>query len=440
MPPKYPKVLTVTRTVWDDASGTSSTDSNLFGNYDPSALSRIYIETKTPSTKHCYDFFQISEYALIRRIWNKRIKTGKAIHLLNGDPDLQPTEFETKEQQIMSHVRSNRSMVYTFAREILWLFNGWKSRELKNYLRKNNPDVLFIYGSPLILMNRLQYFVLKHVNKPAAFYFMDDIYTYESVKGSGILNNIYRFFLRKAVKRVVNHCQEFFVVSPKMKKEYDAIFNINSKILTKGINFSTLEFKPKAPNRPLKIVYLGQVIYGRVYSLMAMANTLKKVNEHGVKAELFIYTGNFLSKEMLDQLEHSTSHIMPLVPYEQVQQIMADADVVVFAESLNEKYKNVARLSFSTKITDYLSSGKCIFAIGPHDSAPIEYLKDDDVAVVASDKEEIGKKLTDLILNPEIINEYAKKSFQLGKQNHSLIEMNNRLYNTFSELAVKNSK
>lgn len=436
MTPKYPKVLTVTRTVWDDTSGTSSTDSNLFGNYSPEALSRIYIETKTPRTKYCYDFFQISEFALIKRIWNKKIKTGKEINLLKENPDAQSGKFEKEEQKIMSHVRSNRSMAYTFAREILWLFNGWKSRELKHYIDNNNPDVVFIYGSPLILMNRLQNFVLKRVKKPAAYYFMDDVYTYQSVKGGGISKYIYKFFLRWSVRRVIKQCQEFFVVSPKMKREYDAIFNFNSKILTKGIDFTALEFKPNAINKPLKIVYLGQIIYGRVYSLVAMAQTLKKFNEDDIKAELYIYTGNFISDEMRDQLEHSSSHIMPLVPYEQVQQIMAEVDVVVFAESLNEKHKNVARLSFSTKITDYLSAGKCIFAIGPHDSAPIEYLRDSEVAVVAISREEIQKKLSDLILNPEMINTYAKKSFQLGKQNHDLVEMNSRLYNTFSELAL----
>ena len=40
-----PKVLIVSRGVWDDA-GTSSTLSNIFQNYDSTKLSQIYIETK----------------------------------------------------------------------------------------------------------------------------------------------------------------------------------------------------------------------------------------------------------------------------------------------------------------------------------------------------------------------------------------------------------
>lgn len=432
----YPNVLIVTRNVWDDKAGTSSTDTNLFGNYNPNALSQIYIESKKPQTKHCYNFFQISEYALIKRIWNKNVITGNFINLLNNNSVKASAEFENKEQMIMNHVRSNRSLFYSFAREILWLFNGWKSHEFKNYLDNNKVDVVFIYGSPLILMNRLQFYVLSRLKKPTAYYFMDDIYTYKSVKGSGTLNYVYKFFLRMSVRRVISQCQDFFVVSPKMKKEYDEIFNINSKILTKGIDFNDIKYQPKPLNTPLKIVYLGQIIYGRSLTLISMANALKQINKNSIKAQIHIYTGNYISKEIHNKLAiENTSFIMPLVPYEKVSGIMTDADIVVFAESLDEKYKNIARLSFSTKITDYLSSGKCIIAIGGVDVAPIEYLIENDAAIVITSEMEIEEKLRYIIENPWLINNYSEKSFICGKKNHSLKNMNELLYQTLCELS-----
>lgn len=435
MKEKFPKVLLVTRNVWDDSAGTSSTDSNLFGNYNPEALSQIYIETRIPKTKYCFNFFQISEYSLIKRLFNKNIVTGRYINISNDTPVKQAMLLEKKEQKIMSFVRSNRSIVYTFAREILWLFNGWKSKELEQFIRVDKPDILFIYGSPLILMNRLQNYILKNTKRPAAYYFMDDVYTYKSIKGAGFAQYIYKYFLRIAVKRVVKQCQTFFVVSPKMKVEYDSIFNINSQILTKGIDYSTLTFKSKPLNNPLRIVYMGQIIYGRVYSLVTMANTLHKINENGVKAQLTIYTGNAISNQLKDNLVfHNTSQIMPLVPYDEIQQIMAQSDIVVFVESMNEKYKNIARLSFSTKLTDYFSAGKCIFAIGGSDIAPIEYLKEKDAAIVATSVSEIEEKLSHLINNQNIIKEYAMKSFHCGKQYHDLSKMNNLLYQNLASL------
>ena len=59
--------------------------------------------------------------------------------------------------------------------------------------------------------------------------------------------------------------------------------------------------------------------------------------------------------------------------YQEIQRILQYADVVVFAEALEGKEANIAKLSFSTKITDYISNGKCVLAIGKRYIAPIDY-------------------------------------------------------------------
>ncbi len=440
MSKNFPKVLILSRYTWDDNAGTSSTLSNIFGNYDPTNLGHIYIESKTPKTKICNSFFQISEYSLIRKIFNANTKTGREINLVESNKEnISISNNEKNETKLMSHARRNRLWIYAIAREILWLFNGWKSKELINYINDSNFDAIFVNGSSLIFMNKFQYYIIKKSNKPAVFYFMDDIYTYKSLKGKGLFSYIYRFFLRSAINDVVRCCSEFFVVSPKMKKEYDSIFNFNSKILTKGIDSANSLGKKKI-NKPIKFVYLGQIIYGRVYSLITIAKILKKVNEKETKAQLYIYTSNFISKDLREKLEiQNTSFLMKPVPFEQVQSVIKDADVVVFVESLSKKYKSVARLSFSTKLTDYFSSGKCIFAIGAPDVAPIEYLKDNDAAIIACSEAEIEPKIKSLIANEQLIDEFASKAIFLGRENHDIFKMNNILYNTICGVVKKST-
>jgi hypothetical protein len=79
----------------------------------------------------------------------------------------------------------------------------------------------------------------------------------------------------------------------------------------------------------------------------------------------------------------------------------------------------VARLSFSTKITDYLSSGKCIFAVGNSDLAPIEYLKDNGAALVACSQAEVEEKLRLLLSDNAILQKYANGAVDCGRKNHS---------------------
>ena len=108
----------------------------------------------------------------------------------------------------------------------------------------------------------------------------------------------------------------------------------------------------------------------------------------------------------------------------EVQAVQKQADVLVFVESLERRYRNAARLSFSTKITDYLKSGKCIFAIGGSDIAPIDYFKRYDSAVVATCYDEIKGVLEKISVNPDIVKEYSKKAYNCGVQNHTKAKQN----------------
>ena len=109
------------------------------------------------------------------------------------------------------------------------------------------------------------------------------------------------------------------------------------------------------------------------------------------------------------------------------------ADILVFVESLEKEFRYTARLSFSTKITDYLKSGKCIFAVGDKDIAPIDYFNRYDSAVTATSYDEIGLKLKELINNKEKITEYSKKAYDCGKEHHSLELMNKTLIDTIND-------
>ena len=427
-----PKILLVSRGVWDD-NGTSSTLTNIFENYDRSKLSQIYIETKRPNTNHCSSFFQISEFSLIKKMYKWNLRTGHRVNSMY----IQDEEAARKEAETMSYVRGHRSFIYTLLRELLWHLNGWKTKELKEFVKEENPDLIWLTGSPLILMNRLSQFVVKVAKKPYCIYEMDDVYSYKNC-GYNPLKYIYRFFLRKRVKSLIKGASQVFVISPKMKREFDDIFGIKSCVLTKGIVFSERHFVPYIPKDPVKMVYMGQLIYDRISSIAILAKALKDINAKNNRLLLNIYTGTQISESIKDTITRDGSVCFcASVPYSQVDGIINQSDVVLFAESLNPKFKNIARLSFSTKLTDYFAGGKCLFAIGPDDIAPIEYLKEKDAAIVVSNYDELVDKL-EYLLSPNVISEYEEKSYQCGEQNHNKSAIDEMLFSKFIEITTKN--
>ena len=50
--------------------------------------------------------------------------------------------------------------------------------------------------------------------------------------------------------------------------------------------------------------------------------------------------------------------------------------MLVHVESFDNKSRQLTKLSISTKIPEYLATGKPIIAIGPREVASLEYLKD----------------------------------------------------------------
>ena len=429
MEQQYPRVLIVSRGVWNDNS-TSNTLTNIFSNYPAEQLSQIYIETKKPNTKHCKSFFQISEYALIKKIFKWKTKTGQIVdaHYVEDQ------DVAEKEASTMDYVREHRRYIYTILREFLWLLNGWKSKELKQFIIDENPDVIWLSGSPLILMNRLGRFVAKTAGKPYCVYEMDDVYSYKRAAWNPV-KFLYRFSLRKHVRRLVKNASQLFVISPKMKKEYDSIFGTDSIVLTKGIDFSSVSYHPYVAHQPVQMVYMGQVIYDRFSSLELIGRALDEINKDEKRIILNIYTNNPIEGTRKDKMTKNGSVVFHApVPYSEVKDVIEHNDVVVFVESLNDKFKDTARLSFSTKITDYLASGKCIFAVGPTDIAPMEYFGENDAAVVAHEYDEIRTKLKEL-LKPGMIETYSQKAFSCGKTNHDKAVLDDIVYGKLLEIA-----
>lgn len=426
-----PKVLVVSTNAWRDNTGIN-TLIEFFKCWDSDRIAQIYTKTLLPSTTVCHKFFRISENAVLKSFLGKSVVTGMQVEneKANANMDISVQ----KEQKLYSSHRGKRTREFmSLCREIVWKFGKWKTDELNQFLDEYNADVLYIPVYPTIYMGRIQKYIIKYTNKPVVSYLADDNYTYKSVNKNPIAF-IQRYILRKYVKFIVEKSCQVMVIAPKQKEEYDRLFGIDSVVMTKGIDFE--EFHHSILNKPIKMVYTGKLIIGRWKSLAAIAEAMGRFNGKKKLIELDIYTTDVLSKEQKKALNCNGCSVKGALSLEQVKEVQKKADILVFVESLEKKYKNTARLSFSTKITDYLKSGKCIFAVGDKEIAPIDYFNRYDSAITASSYNEIIEKMEIIVKNPDIIQEYGKKGYDCGVEHHQREKMNKLLINTICQ-AVK---
>lgn len=438
---EYPKVLIISGTSWCDNNNMGNTYSNLFRDWDKQKVAMVYTKAELPQNNVCNKYFQIAENRLIKYIYNKKIKTGVKLSsdLINKNNHDSIIKDQATEKKIYRFFSIFRWHLFLFLRDILWKLGHWKTKELDEFLEDFNADIIFLQACYGLYMNDLQRYVIKKTKKKAVIYFVDDIYSFNKFSFSPFFW-INKILLRKSIKKTLSLSEQLYTIAPKQKEEYDQLFKSTSKILNKGGSFTSFFENRNVENDHLKIVYTGNITSGRWRTLTKIGQSLDGINKDGIKAKLYIYTHNHLNSKIKEAFNDSESIcFMGGIPSNEVKGVQRNADILVHVESFKLKERLSTRLSFSTKIVDYFESGKCIFAVGWKEAASIDYLINNNAAMVATSENEIEEKLHLLIEKPEMIINYGKKSWACGKRNHQLEQIQKMLRTDLATI-VKNAE
>lgn len=412
-----PKVLIPAINVWQD-SGNIRTLPEIFSSYDKAKVAQIYTKAGLPETDVCEKFFRINENAVLKSVFKRGVITSSEVK--NQTSPISAREEEELKTQQNRYSPGNRkfSNLMVLCREFVWLLGKWKTKELDEFIDSFVPEALFVPIYPVVYMARLQLYIIKRTGVPVVSYISDDNYTYKPC-GKNPLALIHRFWLRKGVKKIIENSKELFVIAPKQKEEYDRIFGVNSIILTRAVQMPQEVSDKKEPCLPLKMIYTGKLGIGRDKSLAEIAKAVAKINAEDIKLTFNIYSSDIPEKRIAEAFSGKGVTFCGSVSAQKVPELIKEADIAVFAESLEKRYKNTARLSFSTKLTDYLKSASCIFAIGSEDIAPMDYLIKEDAAIAVTSYDEIEKNLRRLCDSPGLVAEYSEKAYQTGNKNHN---------------------
>ena len=86
------------------------------------------------------------------------------------------------------------------------------------------------------------------------------------------------------------------------------------------------------------------------------------------------------------------------------------ADVLIFVESFAEEQIEKTRLSLSTKISEYLSVGKPIIAVGPSEVGSMEFLS--DTAICVNNLDDLLSKLQSITTDKLLRVAYGNKALE----------------------------
>ena len=135
-----------------------------------------------------------------------------------------------------------------------------------------------------------------------------------------------------------------------------------------------------------------------------IAKSLKEINDSEKrKCFLKVYSSQILSNKIVEAINlDGASEFCGSLSASQVAEIYAGADILLHVESFDSNAIASTKYSFSTKIPEYLSAGKCVLAVGPAEVASIRYLS--DFACVIHDDTHLTSALKKVILDDDYRN------------------------------------
>lgn len=423
------RILIVSDSAWDDRISFGNTISNWFDNWDNAVFYSIYGRDSLPQNHICNNYYRVSPLSLLKNLfWPS--KTGDRVFV---DSSMDCINSNDKEKELIQKAQQGKKEWMYLVIDLAYSTGIWKTKEYRNFIKEANPDVVFFFAlaSPFLFQN-LRY-LKRNTNAKFASFIPDDVYNVYLKDNS--LRNILR---RRRFKEMMKMSDVIYGASDMLKSAYEKLLGIEISTLFKGCTLTTLK---NSVNNPIRIVYAGNLLWGRATILGRLAEELENLNHDGVKAALEIYTGTFITPEMERKLNRGRSSIIVgRRPYEEIVSTMKAADIVLHVESFDKDSVEIVRYSFSTKIIDCLQSGSTMMVIGPKGIASVEYPRQIPGAIVVDDLNNIRSVLYEIVANPQTLIDRSKAINEFAKKNHTIEVVRENLQKDFKSLLTKSSR
>lgn len=296
------------------------------------------------------------------------------------------------------------------------------SRKMLKEIRAFSPDCIYTLGNGIDIM-KLTYKLSKKISVPILLHFMDNWSA--SHRFGPDLFPIHLKSTQKWLKKLYERSKCAITISDKMAEEYETRWGIKHFSLMNAVNVSEFQCEFNPDNKVRVFSYAGGLHLNRYKSLLQVAKALDQYNEKNkMNLVLNIYTDS-KSKELYG--EHFLSircvSVLPAVNHNEIVNIYRNSDVLIHIESFDYEQREFIMYSLSTKISEYLATGKPIFLYAPDDIFVNEYLKKNSIAYIASSQQDIYNTI-DALVNSTNLKDMSERAVSLARQKHDFMVCN----------------
>ena len=428
------RILIVGIDCWNDSSNGNNVYSNWFTGFN-AEFANIYLGPGIPENECCEKYFQITDKMMAQSLYSRRAGKCFRIPLIEMHAKATALSSVESEEVIYKKAKAFSGQILYLIRDILWSVGCINKKALKDFITDFNPDIIFCPHLYSVRVRRVERIIHSICDAPMVG-FTGDAEASLNIISFNPLFWIRRIPLHWSYAKHIKLFKHYFTFSEKQCEEITKQYGVPSSTLYKCTECKPIE--NKEINSPLKIVYAGRLYCNRWKTISSIGDALAILNEDSVKAEVYVYSQDQLTAKQKDALSPGKFiHFMGATHPSNLPGIYQDADIALHVESFDKKNRLDTMYSLSTKIIDLMSSTCAILAICWDQNNGWNYLKRENAAICISKTEEILPTLQEIVSNPQIINDYAKKANDCGIRNHNKEHIQGQIRNVFMNIIVR---
>jgi len=306
------------------------------------------------------------------------------------------------------------------------------NRQIMNEIKSFNPEIIYTIGGGVASL-KIAYELSCKLNIPIVIHFMDNWIHCIQWEDNPFLK-FYKRSLRRYARLCYNRTTACLAISPRMAEVYTAETGIQHFALMNSIRVEDYICLPREEDSYFYFVYAGGLHLGRYRSLYQIGFMIDKLLEKTEKKlRLIIYTSLSNIQFYQNKFEDLQSVILrPAVPHSEMKRVYESSDVLVHVETSSIRNNDFFKYSISTKIPEYLATGKTILFYGPSDIYLYEFLSDNKIAITAFDEESLWQSLI-RIISGEAISIYAQNAIAFAREHFDISTTINTIYEIMEE-------
>lgn len=425
------RILIISHNCFSKVYNNGKTLESFFSEFRKENLAQLFfVQDDTIDFDYCDDYFKITDADVLRKVITGCSKCGSVI-------DQKKETNTTIDNSFLNVHRSTikKSKYLTIFRDLLWETRAWKTKELKDWCCEINPDVIFYTGGNLKFSHTIALYISKILDKPMVTYFTDDYLIYP--KNRNIFDYIQQYRMKQFYRKTIERSSALYAIGDLMVEEYSKYFG--KKFISIMNSVPVQPYLPYKNTGKINISYFGGLHLSRWQMIVRLAKLL----DNRKNININVYTVSKPDEKIMLEFDQSGITYKGKVVGSDLHNAILESDILLHVESDDTYYKSLTRLSVSTKIPEYLISGRLVLGYGPVDVASMRLLFDNGIGEVISSSSadsEVQSKLEQIVNDYEYRRCMGMKGYQFAVNKFDKVTISKQLKENIISLICSKEK